>query len=49
MRWLFLARSYVPAAIPRFVSLEVRTIDTLRRLGFLAGFGRWPLVSMLRM
>jgi len=44
---LFFALSYVPTSIPRFVSLEVRTIDTLGRLCFLATFWRWALVSML--
>jgi hypothetical protein len=36
-------------SIPHFVSFEVRTIDTLCRLGFLASFWQWALVAMLWM
>jgi hypothetical protein len=46
---LFFASSYVAPSIPRFVSLEVRTIDTLGRFGFLATFWRWALISVLWM
>jgi len=44
---LFLALSYVATSIARFVSLEVRTIDTLCRLGFLASFWRWAFIAVL--
>jgi hypothetical protein len=39
----------VATSIPRFVSLEVRTIDTLCRLGFLATLWRWAFIAVLRM
>ena len=41
--------SYVASSIPRFVSLEVRAIDTLGRLGFFATFWRWALISVVWM
>jgi hypothetical protein len=47
--WLFLAASYVATSITHFVSFEVRTINTLCRLGFLASFGQWALIAVLRM
>jgi hypothetical protein len=46
---LFLAFRYVAPSIPRFVSLEVRTVDTLGWFSFLTAFGRWALISMLWM
>ena len=46
---LLLAFSYMAASIPHFVSLEVRTIDTLCRLGFLATLWRWALIAVIRM
>lgn len=41
--------SYVAPSISRFVSLEVRVIDTLGLLGFLATFWRWALISVIWM
>src|ERR1035438_9657393 len=46
---LFLAPSDVATSIPRFVSTEVRTIDTLCRLRFLASFWQWALIAVLWM
>src|SRR5580658_6465966 len=43
------ALRYVPTSIPRFVSFEVRTIDTLGRLGLLATFWRRALIAVVRM
>jgi len=45
----FLPPSDVATSIPSFVSTEVRTIDTLRRLRFLASFWSWTLIAVLRM
>jgi hypothetical protein len=39
----------VAPSVPHFVSFEVRTIDTLCRLGFLASFWQLALIAMLRM
>ncbi len=41
--------SYVATSIPHFVSLEVRTINTLRGLGLLATLGRWTVIAVLWM
>jgi hypothetical protein len=46
--YLFFA-GYVATSISHFVSFEVRTIDTLCRLGFLASFWQWALIAVLRM
>jgi hypothetical protein len=46
---LAFASGYVATPIPRFVSLEVRTIDTLGRFGFLATVWRWAFISVIRM
>jgi hypothetical protein len=45
---LFLG-SYVATSIPHFVSFEVGTIDTLRRLGFLTTLWRWAFIAVVRM
>jgi hypothetical protein len=37
---LLLVSSYVAPSIPRFVSLEMRTVDTLGRLSLLTTFWR---------
>ena len=37
------------ASIPRFVSLEVRTVDAFCRLGFLATIRRRAFIAVLRM
>jgi len=39
----------VATSIPHFVPLEVRTIDTLGRFGFLATFWHWALVTVIWM
>jgi hypothetical protein len=39
----------VATSIPHFVSFEVRTIDTLCRLGLLAGFWQWAFIAVLWM
>jgi hypothetical protein len=46
---LLFAPSYVAPSISRFVSGEVRTIDTLCRLGFLATFWHWALIAVIWM
>jgi len=43
------AFGYVAPSIARFVSLEVRTIVSLRRLGLFATFWRGPVIAVLRM
>ena len=46
---LFPAPGYVAASIARLVALEVRAIDALGLLGFLAAFWRWAIIAVLRM
>ena len=46
---LFFGRCYVAASIPHFVSLEVRTIDTLCRFGFLACLRQRARIAVLWM
>jgi len=46
---LAFAFRYVPASIPRFVSLEVRTIDLFRRLRFLAALWGRPFIAVIGM
>ncbi len=44
----FAPRRYVATPVPRFVSFEVGTIDTLCGLGFFAALWRWAFVAVLR-
>jgi len=46
---LFPAVSYVATSITRLVPLEVRAIDALGGLGFLAAFWRWTIIAVLGM
>jgi hypothetical protein len=45
---LFLGLSHVAAAIPHFISFEVRTIDTFYRFGFLATSRQRAFIAVLR-